>query len=825
MTKDPQEQKPSPAGVPSVPAPNPVPSGGGAGTVVPCGSGTRKLRLTAVDDCGPSPVLLAGVELVVNIRGKLCTRRTNEDGEICIEDNGADPVDVIVNPQSARNGDIERCPCANVPTYLRWEPGQDLTCRVCYSPGPTRLTVAVRVDKTSQCDVKGIEPFGFIDVFEGCKATGRPIRTAPVVGASVVLYNLPSNKELTVRLRGADASWASQGVDQFHVILAPGQCLDFPPGQTLEGGLSSFTLVPAKTCVKFHVRGDDGTRLPGIPIRVNPTHGEPQTLTSDENGLIIWEGCCGELAWTPLTHELDFCDKAYVAPAGGRTSAGKEPVDVLVSYESHQHLIFGTATDHAGRPARNAVITIYDCDERLLARAVCDSEGAYSIDMKVRGKFRFRAESLEGTVYTDYVEVGQPVGKSFSFGPGGGGGAGVSQSTESIIDATAYPIMTEQVSPSGLGDAGVSARSGAPLGQSVNAVLRQVLGWKPRVNDPNGFFGALSQAFKITQFEGHTVATWVPRTYAVQTDLSGGITGAQAAILSQAQGAVTTAVPLIQGLTALRTDADAEIIDAIKSLILQQLDILTAELGVLGGPRPARVDQIFMLLTGLGAVPLASIPDPDNVAGELGNLRREMGLARVGSGRSAGWVNSIADEQNQTNYWVAAQYITGLYQAWSANRSYFQRVGGKPPFLGTQLVLISRTLSVTAETVEEVRASLESVFIGPAEQQTVSLVFTDKSTMFIDELLSWIYSFASDEGPSLVRDAGSAGIAGAFVPTAALLAGYAADATNQKALNTGLVATLPAGFFTPRVQRAFLELAGRLSDLASLASKVPAPTH
>jgi 1,4-dihydroxy-2-naphthoyl-CoA synthase len=41
-----------------------------------------------------------------------------------------------------------------------------------------------------------------------------------------------------------------------------------------------------------------------------------------------------------------------------------------------------------------------------------------------------------------------------------------------------------------------------------------------------GFGGGFGTSFLAT-VGGHTEATWTPRTYAVQTDLSGGITGAQ----------------------------------------------------------------------------------------------------------------------------------------------------------------------------------------------------------------------------------------------------------------------------------------------------------
>ena len=59
--------------------------------------------------------------------------------------------------------------------------------------------------------------------------------------------------------------------------------------------------------------------------------------------------------------------------------------------------------------------------------------------------------------------------------------------------------------------------------------------------DPKGFLGALNQSFTVTEVEGHIESKWTPRTYAVQTDLAGGITGAQASLYSRAKDALISA--------------------------------------------------------------------------------------------------------------------------------------------------------------------------------------------------------------------------------------------------------------------------------------------
>ena len=76
----------------------------------------------------------------------------------------------------------------------------------------------------------------------------------------------------------------------------------------------------------------------------------------------------------------------------------------------------------------------------------------------------------------------------------------------------------------------VSGRDGA-LGPVVNKAIQDVLGWKIKSGDATGFVGALNQSFQLKTVEGAVVSTWIPRSYVVQSDLSGGITGAQALLL------------------------------------------------------------------------------------------------------------------------------------------------------------------------------------------------------------------------------------------------------------------------------------------------------
>src|SRR5207253_1969042 len=227
-----------------------------------------------------------------------------------------------------------------------------------------------------------------------------------------------------------------------------------------------------------------------------------------------------------------------------------------------------------------------------------------------------------------------------------------------IADLAAYPILTEEVGypPSPLATPGTSGSGGGGstggLGQIVNKAVGEVLGWKLKAGDTKGFLGALNQSFTLTEVEGHVESKWTPRTYAIQTDLAGGITGAQASVYARGKEALDQSMPLLDGLYTLDPEADTEDVGALKAVVKRHF-----------------TDQDF--------------------------------------------VNSVGDEQNLSNFRILADYVTSLAQSWINNVPFFGLDAPKP-FFGTQLVLLSRQLSVVAESVDEVRFTLDSVFIGPA---------------------------------------------------------------------------------------------------------------
>ncbi|WP_457337897.1 hypothetical protein [Rhizobacter sp. P5_C2] len=388
------------------------------------------------------------------------------------------------------------------------------------------------------------------------------------------------------------------------------------------------------------------------------------------------------------------------------------------------------------------------------------------------------------------------------------------RSTRAVQDSVSYALLTEEIG--GRATPGMPAGGGAsanPL-ELVSQTLRDVLGWKLRDDDPKGFNGALDASFASSERDGVTTWRWKPRTYALQTDLAGGISGAQASLYHRAQEALSQSLPLLDGLYPLDPEADRENIDALKAVLRTQLNELVRELAMAGGPSRTRVEGYFNLLLATSPAHYEEggrlvITEPDLLGGTLGQLRDQLGLTQ-----QKNFVNTIEDEQDQTNFRILADYVGSLAQSWLNSRDFFG-LGAAHPFLGTQLVPLSRQLSVIAESIDEVRFTLDSVFIGAAERQTIAIHFSPAvgEPMYAEDFFNWIQNFVTSEAPSYVQDGGKFGIGNSLLPIARQLQLLAADLLTQPTQHG-----LPAGFRSERVRRSLQSLKRELTALVDLAA-------
>lgn len=404
------------------------------------------------------------------------------------------------------------------------------------------------------------------------------------------------------------------------------------------------------------------------------------------------------------------------------------------------------------------------------------------------------------------------------------GGSDPKRVTRDVEDAISYPILTEEVayrpSPVGIqtsGAGGISGPGGSNLGQVALQAVSDVLGWKANPSDPKGFIGALTQSFTLTDVEGHIESTWKPRSYAVQTDLGGGITGAQASLYMRAKDALDQSLTLLDGLYPLDPEADPEYVRALREMARSQMTEIVKELGVVGLPSILRINTYFGILLGQDPTNLTAGDvrlDPDQIEGTLGELRDTYGIFFQGNQFN----NSVQDEQDITNFRVISDYMTSLLQSWIANREFFILKSRIPAFFGTQLVLISRQFNVIAETVNELRFALDSVFIGPNERQTLLLEFEDHSLppMFLEDVLDEVDNFVAEEGPRLLRDGGKISVTNNILPVVDTLRRMIQGAHHPKDQKK----RVPDGFKTARVRHALDDLQKQLTDLVDLTKQV-----
>ena len=355
----------------------------------------------------------------------------------------------------------------------------------------------------------------------------------------------------------------------------------------------------------------------------------------------------------------------------------------------------------------------------------------------------------------------------------------------------------------------------ADQGPQVRAAIRDVLGVRSRAEDPQAFTDALTAAFRLVPVEGHIKAEFVPRGYAIQSDL-GAITGGQASLYRRATIARTEILRILDGLTPLRVDGDVQDMDGYRLIVRNAVQKLVDELGAPGGPRIAMVNSYFSGLLGR-----AAHRTPDNVGGQLGALRERFGLIDDN-------VNTVEEEGVRTSFWTLVDMVSDLSDAWQAECPRFTGTAGAG-FLGTSLIRMSRLMDAASDQVDELEAIFDSVMLSLPERRTI--ILSKDENLTLDGLLSWLRAFLSDEGRRLAQDAGRDGIVAALAPTAIALDRAVRELLSNpikpevssngspfvRYLRSGSSLRWPPGMFAARVEIAVDGLSRLLWELARQA--------
>lgn len=747
-------------------------------------------------------------------------------------------VSVVTDP-AVQAGNLALQAASPEGAYVSLERGKLVRANIPYQESQAEIQVAAFLEEDLGCDPccspqsgRGTTkrtplPNVTFELYLGT-AQGEPYQTATTAGSAPHVFSNLAAGIYAVVATSYPTTFA--GRSQIQPI--------WPPRGTL-WPLSVSAGVPAIVDFRFApclskvigivTEGQAGAGIFGVPLTLAPsgaskgTKGSTYQATSDPQGEYEFSGVTpgnyvirieqekitttgGRILEIPAPAQAGY---PIVVPACGTVSA---PVFQL---DEDVHKIFGTATAPDGSVLQFLRVEIQDQSGNPVAVTQTDGNGYYECLLPKPGSYLVvpqvnRAPQIPAQVNSQVqvnimaVPSGGPASKAAA--------AKSAQVTESEIDLQAYPVLTEEVptdvisrpsGPSGGGSCGT-----APIGKLAENAIRDVLSWRAKADDPKSFIMALNQSFKLTETEGHTDFTWTPRSYTVQTDM-GAITGAQASIYTRAKVALDQSMPLLDGLYPLLPSLESEDMDSKRELVRSLFNELVNDLGIEGGPRVPRVDQLFTQLLGTPAP-----TNPEASGGELGILRDRFGLERK-------FVTTVTDEQNLTNYIVLVDYVIGLNNSWIAQRAYFTRNGGPEPFFGTQLVLLSRGLDVVAQSVKDVYFAMDSVFLSDAERQTILLDFSSVpggSSLFVAELLDWVDRASSVELPSQLQDSGKDAIDSMAVTISRLYQFVTAAQIPTQPTNG-----LPPGYRTPRVQRALRELADQLNETYKLTSKLKAP--
>lgn len=374
----------------------------------------------------------------------------------------------------------------------------------------------------------------------------------------------------------------------------------------------------------------------------------------------------------------------------------------------------------------------------------------------------------------------------------------VSRLRSSVDDIASYPVLITETDS--IGRPGQSSVTSGPARQ-VESVMREVLGRLPKYTDAQAFTAALRTTFELQSEAGHTVAVWRPRGFAGQGALGGSVSGAQASLLARAQDAFSAALPVLHGLAPLRPDPDPQEIDASRAILEGQFRSLVEELGTAGGPRVARVEALFNALL------------VDEVIGTRGRVIKGGMITYVEKvfGFQPRRVNTVEEEQAFSNFVLLKDYVEGLRTSWN---SFLSAFGQKD--LGTILVLLSNALQVVAESVDEVQAAMDSVFVGPSERGVTSFLTgrPNNDTMLVSEFLAWVSTFAATEAPALIQDGGRRAM-GVVKTTASELARLTEQL--DKAIRTE--PRMPTGLRHPRVRHPLQELRSYIGQVVDAADR------
>jgi hypothetical protein len=352
-----------------------------------------------------------------------------------------------------------------------------------------------------------------------------------------------------------------------------------------------------------------------------------------------------------------------------------------------------------------------------------------------------------------------------------------------------------------------TAQGGGPvatsdLQQRVTAAIQGVLGRSFKQGDYRSFRVALEASFEYKEEAGRSAYEWKPRAYPLTggSDLGGGVTGAQYSLFSLANVLYEQTLPIIDNLSPLIPDVDKEQLEAARAIFRSTWSEFITELGREGGPRAQRADLLsvrlyredtrsisntnvtiveghlvrFGRLLGMlrSEVDATKVSNATNRRAVNEEIARENDIAPVTNGRpdiARFNVLTTDEEENLTNFIALTDIYLTIAQRWESYSETFLRQGVVERDLGTGLLSLERLFAVLEESVSEVYVAMDSVNVDQAERLVLPADPDNPTGIKIEDLLSWISTFASTEAPQLVREGGKWGVEAILDTTATLM--------------------------------------------------------
>lgn len=305
--------------------------------------------------------------------------------------------------------------------------------------------------------------------------------------------------------------------------------------------------------------------------------------------------------------------------------------------------------------------------------------------------------------------------------------------TRAVDDAVAYPIltrdMTSQTSDTPAPSTG-SAAGGSSVTDVAKKTLRQILGWRVNPADIAGFTAALTRAYQLTEVEGHIEAT-LEQVTPSQPAEAGQISGPQAIVYNTALVTITQALGIIPQLKPLKPSPDYSKIDAVRELVVGELNQLLTILRAPGGILMQRADLLFLRLLG----PIIN-KKRDKLQGHLGQLNQRLGMDPT-------YIDTMDDEDVYTKSQTVVSYVESVYNLYKEHHK--ELAEGANDYLSNAITLVAQAMESLTSAVQSASDAMASVYVGPQEQLTCFLSFWRESELSVADLFGWIQEITQQQ--------------------------------------------------------------------------------